>query len=293
MIDMKKIFLVIIFCLFTSYSVFAETSLWKLQSGESTLYLAGSLHLLRKSDYPLPEEFERAYKKSDMIVFETDIKELNKPETQHLLMSKGVYNDGTTLDKILSPEAYGILKKYCEENEMPIDYIKNMKPWMAIITLTVIELVKMGVDQSGVDLYFYSKANADGKKTTGLEEIEEHINIISSIDADIENDFIIYSINDLKKSYELFNEINTAWKKGDENGLSEIFLKEMRKETPKLYKSLITDRNNSWLSKIKSYIKTPHTEMVIVGVAHLVGKDGVIELLKKQGFKIKKLDIKK
>jgi uncharacterized protein YbaP (TraB family) len=290
---MKRLCLAIIFCLFIGHTVSAETSVWKISSGQSEVYLAGSCHLLRSSDYPLPEEFEEAYRSSDAVIFETDLDEFNKPETQQLFLSKGIYTDGTTLDKVLTPEAYGVLKEYSRDNGIPVASLNHMKPWMVIMTITSLELMKVGVDQGGVDSYFHRKAVAEGKKTGGLEEVEGHINILSSIDTGIASDFIVNSINELKRTRQLLGEVITAWRKGDETKLNEMFLKEMRDESPELYMSLITDRNNKWLTKIESYINSRKSEMVIVGVGHLVGKGGLVKVLKERGYRVEKLDMQK
>ena len=88
----------------------------------------------------------------------------------------------------------------------------------------------------------------------------------------------------------MFSTMTAAWRSGDVDKLSELFLKEMKKEFPKLYKTLFTDRNNKWLDKIETYLQTPQKEFVLVGVGHMVGEDGLIEQLKRRGYEVKKLN---
>jgi uncharacterized protein YbaP (TraB family) len=206
-------------------------------------------------------------------------------------MNKGMYMDGTTLEKILNPKAFRVLKKYAEENNISIASLSRLKPWMVVMTLSALELQKMGVNQSGIDFYFYEKAHTDGKKTGGLENIEKHIEIITSIDVGVVNDFILQSIEDFKKSRELVDGIISAWKLGNESKLDEIFLDQMRKDSPRLYNSLLVERNNNWIPKIESYVQTPEVEMIVVGVGHLVGEDGIIDLLKKRSYQVEKFSM--
>ncbi len=289
---MKKLIFSILLYLIIHSSVFAETSLWKVQSDNSVTYIGGTCHVLRKSDYPLPKEFEIAYRKSDTIIFETDIKKLNKSETQQILMSKGIYTDGSTLDKHLSPDAYNVLKEYCDEVGVSLSLLRPFKPSMAMLTLLAFELQELGVNQSGVDLYFYQKAATDGKKTEGLEMIEEHIEMVISMGEGNENDFIVHSIKDFKRTGEIIIDMIDAWKKGDVMKLSELYLKQTRKDYPNLYRTLITERNQNWIPKIEGYLQTSKREFVLVGVGHLVGKEGIIEQLKRRGYKVEKMNYK-
>jgi uncharacterized protein YbaP (TraB family) len=80
-----------------------------------------------------------------------------------------------------------------------------------------------------------------------------------------------------------------AWRKGDTGKLNELMVNDLKSRQPKLYKRLLADRNRNWLPLIEAYMKTPKTEFILVGAGHLVGPDGLIEMLKKNGCKVEKL----
>jgi len=244
---------------------------------------------LRQSDYPLPKEFDRAYGDADIIVFETDLEKLNKPETQQIIVRKGMYTDGSTLDKILSPEAYDVLEKYCEKVGIPVSSLHPLKPSMVMLALLGLELRKLGVTETGVDLYFHQKATQDGKKTEALEMFEEHIDMVTSMGEGNESNFVMHSIADLKRTEEIINDVIDAWEKGDKDTLSKLFLEQMREDYSDLYETLFVERNQKWLSKIEGYLQTPEREFVLVGAGHLVGEDGIVEQLKNRGHKVEKL----
>ncbi len=286
---MKRLILLVLIFLTASQTAFAETSIWKVQSDKSVLYLGGTVHLLRQSDYPLPVEYDKAYEKAALLVFEADIADLYKPETQQLLVGKGLYRDGTSLETVLSPEAYGALKKYCEGVGIPVLFLNKFKPSMVMLTLLGLELQKMGIGKSGVEEYYFRKANADKKPVKGLENIDEHIELVTSMGEGNESNFILHSIKDLKETERIINALIDGWREGDEKKLYELFIKEMKDEFPNLYKTLLVDRNRKWLPQIEDYLQTPETELVLVGAAHLIGPDGVITGLKNKGYKLEKL----
>jgi uncharacterized protein YbaP (TraB family) len=285
---MKKTGLSIVFFIIISGSAYAETSLWRIQNDSSTLYLGGTIHVLRSSDYPLPKEFHKAYEDAAAVIFETDLGKFNRLETQQILMSKGMYKDGLSLKKVLSSQAYNYLKKYCDEAGIPIASLNQLKPPIIVLMLLALELKKIGIDHKGIDLYFYQKATADGKKKAGLETVDKQIEFITSMGEGNENDFIVHSIRDLHKTRQIITRLIDGWKEGNVKLLSELFLEQLKTDFPALFKTLVVDRNRAWLPKIEAYLQTPQKELVLVGVGHLVGEDGIIQDLKKRGYKVKK-----
>jgi uncharacterized protein YbaP (TraB family) len=275
--------------LFFSTWASAESSVWKVQKDKSVIYLGATCHILRETDYPLPPEFDKAYKASEIVVFETDIGKLQDPSTQQKLLAQAMYADGSTVDKHLSAQAYSELSAYCKSNSIPLEAFKQFKPSMLIEMVTVTELMKMGVTQQGVDLFFYGLANKDKKIVKELETVEEQINYLVSMADGNEDDFVTYSINDMKNIKQQFEILANAWRKGDAEKLNELMVTELKTKLPELYKRLVTDRNNKWFPLIEAYMNTPQTEFILVGAGHLVGSEGIIALLKKKGYTVDKL----
>jgi len=253
------------------------------------MYLGATFHMLRETDYPLPSEFGKAYKASEIVVFETDIGKLQEPSTRQKLLAQFMYADGSTIDKHLSARTYGELSAYCKSNGIPLEAFKQLKPSLLIVTLTAVELMKLGVTQRGVDLFFYGLANEDRKIVKGLETVEEQINYLVSMADGNEDDFVTYSINDMKNVKQQFESLANAWRKGDAEKIDEYIVAELRTKLPHVYKKLFTDRNSKWLPMIEAYMNTPETEFILVGAGHLVGSEGIIALLRKKGYTIDKL----
>src|SRR5512143_2468320 len=107
---MKKIILSLVLVIVTCTWAAAESSVWKAQKGNTVIYLGGTFHILRETDYPLPPEFEKAYKAADTVMFETDIGKLQDPTVQQKMLTQAMYADGSTIDKHLSAKTYAELK---------------------------------------------------------------------------------------------------------------------------------------------------------------------------------------
>jgi len=287
---MKKLIIIFIAIVLFSTAVYAESSVWKLDADNGSFYLAGSCHVLRKSDYPLPEEFESAYDDADQVIFETDIDAFMSPDIQLLLISKGMYTGGDTLEKKLSKKAYDSLAKYCNDRSMSIELFQNFKPWMVTMTLLLLELEKNGISPAdGLDLYFSNKAKKDGKQTGGLEDVYRHIELVSSLEEEFDESIVESFIRDAGEVRVMMEGLIKSWRAGDEIWIDEYLSKNVRKEFPKLYKRLLTDRNRGWIPHLETLMDSGKRTLVIVGVGHLVGEDSVIDLLKARGYKLKKM----
>ncbi|HVO85412.1 MAG TPA: TraB/GumN family protein [Syntrophobacteria bacterium] len=269
----------------------AESSVWVLTSPTSTVYLAGSFHILRSSDYPLPPEFDAAYQRSARIVFEVSPAEMEKPEVQARLARMAVYDDGRTLQQHLTPLAYGQVEAFCRERGYPLTQFQSLRPWMLAMTLMILEMQRLGLQpMPGVDEFFDSKARQDGKGIEGLETVDEQIEFMTLLDKGMDDEVVIQTVAELQQLNTKLAAFVNAWRTGDEQGLEKLLLQEL-KEYPRLYRVLIVERNQRWLKRIEGYLTQPTRVMVIVGAAHLAGGDGLLEGLRKHGYTVSKLKI--
>lgn len=285
---MKRVIIVIVSWLVLCWPVWGDSSVWKVSKNGTELYLGGTCHILRSSDFPLPDEFDRAYAGSDLLVFETDIGEMNMPEVQQKLLSKMVYADGTGLKDHLSAEVYESLTRFCDSIGFPLSSLNSFKPEMVMLTLELMDLQMLGISEEGVDMYFYRQNQQDKKKVLQLETIDQQIDIITSMGAGDEDDYVRHSLEELSRTEKIMGQIIDHWKRGDGQDLYHLFVEPMKRDYPEIYETLLVARNEAWLPKIEEFAKTPEKEFVLVGFAHLVGEDGLIEQLKNLGYKVEK-----
>ncbi len=286
---LEKIALGVMIVLLSVAGAGAQSSVWAVKGAKATVYLAGSCHVLRASDHPLPAPFETAYADSRRIIFEAPPGDLEAAEYLQKLMTVAMYPDGTTLRQHVAPAVYAKAEKFCKERGYPFDQYQMLRPWMLSMMLTMQELSRLGVEaQYGVDHFYYQKALGDRKSIGGLETADEQLGFLSAMDGSIGNEQVSETIDDLTELNTKLADILNAWRRGDEAGIEAVNLREL-KNYPQLYALLIVDRNKKWLPKIEGALGGNANTMVIVGVAHLAGRDSVIDLLRKRGFKVVQL----
>ena len=157
---------------------------------------------------------------------------------------------------------------------------------MAAMTLEVLELQKLGVDpEHGLDKHFFDRARKDGKQIVPLETVDFQLDLITGFSKEDGESVMKATLKDLDNETKEYGVMVTAWQTGDTARL-EKFLNEAMQDAPAIYKRLLTDRSQSWVPKIEGLSRSGTNAIVIVGAGHLVGKDGVVELLKKKGLKV-------
>jgi uncharacterized protein YbaP (TraB family) len=273
----------------TSTLAIGETSVWQVRSGDNTVYLGGTVHLLRASDYPLPTEFEQAYAASSKVYFETDISAMNDMAVQVQMLQQLMYNDERSLKTVLNTEAYEALSAHTAKVGLPLMMLEKMKPGMVVSTLQVMEFQRMGFTPEGVDMHFNTKAVADGKAIGQFETLQEQIGFLAAMGEGDESEFILVSLQELEETDTMMQDMINAWRSGDAEALSDLFVASMREEAPALYDSLLLSRNLRWLPEIEALLTDSLTEFVLVGAAHLVGEQGLLQLLASKGYAVSQL----
>jgi hypothetical protein len=264
-------------------------SLWKAQGTSNVVYLLGSIHLLKDTDYPLPTAIESAFTNSQIAIFETDLDKLESPEGQAAMLSKITLPEGQTLQQNLSPKTYQSFSKHAAEVGLPIQSLEQFRPAAAVMTLEVMELLSLGVNpEYGVDKHFFKLARDAGKTIVPLETPDFQIGLLTGFSKAEEDLMVEKSLEEIDDEKKLYNELLQAWKTGDAAALEKM-LNELRTEAPSIFKKLVTDRTASWIPEFEKLLHGSQNAIVIVGAGHLVGPDGAIELLKKKGIKVTQL----
>ena len=264
-------------------------SLWKVQGTSNVVYLLGSVHLLKDSDYPLPAPIESAFSNASIAVFETDVGAMQEPATQFQMLSKVTLPLGETLESQLSPEVYSNFTRHATDAGLPMLIFNQLKPAMAAMTLEVFELTKLGLDpEHGLDEHFFNLAKEAGKQIIPLETVEFQLGLVTDFTKDEGELMMKTTLEEIDNTKKLYDKMVKAWKTGDAAGLAQLLNDDVRK-APAIYKRLLTDRNKNWMPKIEKLLHGDKNAIVIVGAGHLVGADGVVELLKKDGFKVTQL----
>lgn len=265
----------------------ARVFMWQAKRGERTVYLMGSIHAMRPEFYPLPQVIEDAFEQCRTVVFEVDVDELGAAAVK--MMAAGMLPGDETLEDVVGGEMWFEFKVRAGQTALGPAFFRKMKPWMAALTLTVLEIERAGYSQAaGLDSYFSKRAKEAGKERIALETVEFQVGLFSGLDDDESLEFLRYTLLDLDTLIGELDELTADWRNGRANAVAEI-LGEGFDEFPELYKKMVTDRNLAWLAAIEKLFAGEDDAMVVVGAAHLVGDQGLIALLRERGYAVEQV----
>jgi uncharacterized protein YbaP (TraB family) len=262
----------------------AEPALWKVQGPHATVYLFGTIHVLKKTtDWRTPK-IDNAFKSAGTLWEE--IKDGDDPTVMQPLMIKyGLDRDHPVSSKL---DAKGKAKLATVEamvGAAPAQ-IEPLRPWMAALTLDLLPLLKAGYDpNSGVDNILKAQAKARGEPLEAFESIEQQIRFFADLPEKEEVDYLLSTLDDADKGAGLIEQLIDAWAAGDLAKLEALLNSDMRDKYPALYQKLLVNRNKAFAAKIETLLKGEGVSFVAVGAGHLVGRDSVQANLERDGFK--------
>ena len=266
-----------------------KSFLWQLQSGKGKIYILGSIHFLKRENYPLNPTIEKAFDSTKKLMLEIDLKSADSGTVQRLMLEKGLHRDGKTLQENISAETYSLAAKRAQELGIDIGALSPLKPWVVALTMTSLQLQRLGFDpNSGVDRYLAGRATKAGKPMAGLETAAFQIGLMDQLSASDQESMLRHSLKEMDLLDKGLDQIVRSWAAGDVPALEDLLLNAMR-EYPAVHQKIIVDRNRRWLPEIERMIEQGESTLVVVGAAHLVGKEGVIELLKARGYTLEQM----
>jgi len=261
-------------------------SLWEVRGRSNTVYLFGSIHFAKEDFYPLPKPIEQAYERSPIAVFEADLGEMKSIDTQTKLVKAGMCPAGETLSQHVGKDTYAALQSWLKNVVGEPSALDPMKPWLASVSVVALELQKLGFNPNqGIDEHFFSQAKTDKKEIRELETVEFQIDLFANLSREDNELFLKTMLEDSDRFPKIFADVIDAWKTGNAAKIEPLLLESTQKY-PAIHRKFLTDRNRAWLPKLEELLQGQKNVFVVVGMAHLVGKDGVVDLLKKKGFRV-------
>ena len=265
----------------------ADTSLWRVIGPGGALFLGGAIHVLDDASYPLPESYEDAYGQADRVVLETLPTAAGGAGIQDYLLAAR-RDDGLRLSDQLSADTYRQLRFHMDSVGLVIDVFQNWYvPFVADLLVTL-ELERLGFGAQGVDGYYGRRAIQDGKPVSGLETAQSQFEVLQGLYGGLEDPLIRARI-DLIEAGRLDGLISRdilAWREGDIGFILREDVLPLQAAIPEDYESLLAQRNRAWLPRIEAMLASPEVELVLVGVAHIPGEDGLLQLLRERGFTV-------
>ncbi len=262
--------------------------LWLVETPlNKAIFLLGSLHVLKSDAYPLAKAINEAYNQSQKVVFETDLEAMMNPTVLAKMMAMGLYPEGQTLFQNISDEMGSSLKKKMVDLGMPMEHFGRFRPWFMAVTLTALELKRLGFSpEYGIDLHFYGKASSDEKETGFLESVEFQLDLLGNMNVHDQKAFLGQTLEDLDVAAQMADDMLKNWKKGDADSLYAILFKSFE-NFPQIENRLLLRRNIDWVKKIEALMAEDKNIFIIIGAGHLIGPGSVVALLKEKGYKVK------
>jgi uncharacterized protein YbaP (TraB family) len=267
--------------------VFPGSSVWEISKDGNSLFLGGSVHLLRVEDYPMPAAFDSAFDRAAVLVLEADVDKVSDPEIVRYQDEKIKLPEGQTLRTALDAGVYEQLEKTIN-NPYLLEAVSPYKPAAAISILQMVFLQINKFTQDGADLYYLKKSKAAEKPVDFLEDVKVQIDMLGGMAEGYENEYVSAAIEEFPLYKDQVAALISEWKDGA-SLLTEASLAAQKSTQPDIYKALIYDRNAAWTAKIEQYLTAAPVEFVITGLAHLYGQDGLLTQLENNGYAVKQL----
>jgi hypothetical protein len=264
-------------------------SMWKLDGETNSIYLLGSVHLLRADDHPLPSIIDEAYEDAETLVMELDMDDIDPVEAQSLVTELGLIQDDRRLSDLMGPLRYAEAEALADSADIPLTMLGQSEPWLAAITVEQLMLARIGFNPLfGIENHLMEKAAGDNKEIIGLETIREQLRFLDSMSLESQSALLLQSLKESVDIQKIMDELVHAWRHGDIAFLENNMLDEM-KQYPELYAAIVVDRNLNWLEKIEDLLDDGDDYLIVVGALHLIGEDGVPALLSKRGHEVQQL----
>jgi hypothetical protein len=264
--------------------------LWEVRQGRSLVYILGSIHIFKNELYPLDPRIEEAFNSSETLVVEADINQASFLAHASVL-EKAVYQEGDSLERHLSPQAYERINQYYLPLGLDLSLFGQFKPWFVAMQATVMGYLQLGYDPaSGIDLYFLNKASSV-KKIEELESIEYQVRMLDEMPDKDQEYFLLSSLKDSDSQEQEMDTYIQAWLTGDIASLEEALFRKLREQPESLgmYEALLFKRNRGMVSKIEGYLQSSGTYFVVVGAGHLAGDKGILQLLQQKGYSVRQM----
>ncbi len=251
----------------------ADPALWVVKDADTTIYLFGTVHVLKPGLSWFDEAVKAAFDKSDELVLE-----MLEPDTatmQGLIMKTAVNAEGPTLTEKLPADKRDAYAKAMTDVGVPAAALDRFDPWFAAVTLSLAGLPKLGYDpESGAERTLTTAAKAVNKQIVGLETAEQQLGYFDNLPEPLQVKFLVSTVDDYPKMAAELDKMIASWSAGDPETLGKTMNEELA-DTPELAKVLLADRNARWANWIEARLQKPGTVFVAVGAGHLAGAESV------------------
>jgi hypothetical protein len=249
-------------------TIVATPAMWRVKGAHGTVYLFGSVHVMKPNVVWEDVKVKAALGGSDLLYLEiANIDDV--ASAQPIMMQFGI-DAAHPLSTKISKDDVALLDAAAKTMGLPGEQaFEVMQPWLVSVTLSTLPMVKAGYNPaSGIDVKLLAEAKGEQKQVKMLHK----------------------DLVELDKETAQTNDLVVAWEKGDVEKIGKIDNDELALKYPDEYKRIVVDRNTKWTATLDGLLKDPATGTVFVavGAAHLAGPDSVLKMLEKDGWKVER-----
>lgn len=269
-----------------------EPLLWKASDGDNSVYLLGSFHLLKPDDYPLSPKAYAALDDAENVVFELSPDEMNDPSLGTMMSVVARREDGQTLQSALPAATWEQLVAYAARRGLALQALQAYDTWFVGLMIGITEMQALGMDPMlGLDRHFAERALAAGKPVAGLETAAQQFAMFDGLGPEEQLQSLQDSLDDIASVEEEIGRMHALWRAGDAGALYAMTGAEMKRDYPALYERMNVARNRAWLPEIRAMLDAGGSDdaLVVVGAMHLLGEDGVVQMLRDAGYTVERL----
>jgi uncharacterized protein YbaP (TraB family) len=262
--------------------------LWTVQGRQNTVYLLGSVHVLRPGDAGLPRAALDAYADAEQLVMEIDLDDAAVGDPLAMaqqMQASAALPAGQSLQSVLGSD-YAEVARRASEAGLELAMFDRFQPWFVATLLLQLELAKRGFDPAlGIEQQLASRAVADRKPIMGLETPAQQFAVLSGLSLADQKRFLLMTLDESAQADAELEQLLAAWRKGDITALAALLSDEFER-FPQLYRPLTEDRNRAWVGQLDDLLDDRDDYLVVVGALHLVGRDSVVDLLRQRGYTV-------
>ena len=261
--------------------------LWTVEGQRNTIYLLGSIHVLRPGDGGLPLAAERAYDDAEQLVMEIDLDDAAADPSAMLatMQQAALLPEGKTLRGVLGAD-YESIRERASQSGLDLEMLDPFAPWFVATLLLQMELAKRGfAPELGIEARLASRAVDDGKAIQVLETAEQQFAVLGGLPLEEQKRFLLMTLEESTQLDAQVDELVGAWQAGDTDALARMLSEEFD-DFPELYRPLTEDRNRAWVEQLDDLLDDRDDYLVVVGALHLVGRNSVVDLLRQRGHTV-------
>ncbi len=261
----------------------AHPAMWVVRDADTTIYLLGSVHILRPGINWFDGPIKRAFDSSDSLLLE-----LVAPDPSAMrdaIVSVGLSTDGQSLSQRLTPEQKTVYERAMASVHLPTENFERFRPWVPGMLLSVLPLVARGYNaDQGIEMILRHTAEAANKPVEGFETARQQLGFFDSLPMPSQIGFLTQASEDALSNGDQFAEMICLWANGQPDGLAELLNNDVGSD-PVLRSTLLTDRNRNWAGQIAERLsRHGGTIFVAVGAGHLAGPNSLLTFLHERGI---------